>query len=661
MPSQNETVNVWDGRPLGSGPCALVPVDSDVASFSAGFAACGPGTTDVFVPPGAIGDFLKIHAGQGLIMPSAAETAIRLQRYLDQTNNGPAIQAIWECADANRLYDPAIMALLLELAGDDRAAMNPTDASAPTAVGPHRHLACAAGFHADVTKLGERIAEVARRAGAPAEAVTRFGPLALGTQMRGAIALAAAHHIGFRLGSRARTDLIRRCEELRDRGLSKLAGHQGFAECCKGGTKPRLNGNGFPDVRRDKMQLWIQSEMNNARDRHGAPVPYRSQPGRLDADIELDRFDDVYAPVVSLQVWREVQAASRLRHELAKLSGDLIKPVYGVLRSVQPWQPDLHILKRVAANPALSPADGGAFVVVRLPDLTLCALAAVCEARNGTSALADAARAGRSPARVVAEILEASRPRGEEVSGESEQHLSRAATMLEVVATGLDASGVSAVLHSRGLDRLRIECQHVMDHLVQSLPELGAVLIDRRLERFAERLRLSVEQVVTVLRPYVVAGEVSTRVLSDVILGTENGRSDWTAIEALAFLMADRHLAARILLTQTGEQPTFYRDYVEDENIVTLTGRIMGRPYWAEARYGEVRLLADDALKEALFALTAEGFQLAGVAGNELVLQVGEDEDDERDRAISECVRKGVSRAIPSIPITVEVQKQVLW
>src|SRR5262249_37988175 len=43
MPSQNESVDVWHGRPPGLGPCALAPVDSDVASFSAGFSACGPG------------------------------------------------------------------------------------------------------------------------------------------------------------------------------------------------------------------------------------------------------------------------------------------------------------------------------------------------------------------------------------------------------------------------------------------------------------------------------------------------------------------------------------------------------------------------------------------------------------------------------------------
>jgi len=279
MPSQNESVDVWHGRPPGLGPCALAPVDSDVASFSAGFSACGPGTTDVFVPPGAIGHFLKLHAGQGLIMPSAGEAVARLQSHLDQAGEHPAIQALWECANGNRLYDPAIMSHLLELAGDNQPPANPTGASAPTAVDPHRHLRCgairlASEVHADVTALGKRIAEVARHAGVPAEAVTRAGPLTLGTQVRGAIALAAAHGIGLRLASRARTELIRRCEEVRDQGLSKLTSHLGRAQCFKGGTKPRLTGNGFPDVRPDKMQLWIRSETKNVRDRHDAPVPY---------------------------------------------------------------------------------------------------------------------------------------------------------------------------------------------------------------------------------------------------------------------------------------------------------------------------------------------------------------------------------------------------
>lgn len=263
---------------------------------------------------------------------------------------------------------------------------------------------------------------------------------------------------------------------------------------------------------------------------------------------------------------------------------------------------------------------------------------------------------------MVAEILEASQLRSEEVPREDVQRLARAAAMLEVAATGLDAVGVSAVLHSRGLDCQPVECQRLMDRLDQFLPELGALLIDRRLERFAERLKLSVEQVVTALRPNVVDGEISTRVLADAIIGTDNGQlANWQAIEVLARAMSDRDLAARILLTQTSDLPTFYRHYVEDEDIVTLTGRVEVGACWAGARYREVSLLADDALKEALFALTAERFQLAGVAGNELVLQAGEVEDDECPHVISECVSKGVSRAIPNIPITVEVHKQVLW
>jgi hypothetical protein len=666
MPSQNESDIVWDRRPLGSGPCALVPVNSDDASFSDGFAACGPGSADVFVPPGEIGNFLKAHAGQGLIMPSAGEVVARLQSHLDQAGDDLAIQALWACADANRLYDPAIMAHLLELAGEDRAAMNSTDASAPTAVGTHRPLASgvnrlASDVYAAAAKLGARMADIAGRACIASETIRRFGPLTLGTQVRGAIALATAHRLGLRLEPNAQADLIRRCKEFRNLGLKKLTNHEGVAECFKGGRKPRLTRNGFPVVRPDKMQLWIRSEIKNVRDRHGAPVPYQSPAGVTDATIEPDQLDAVHLPVASLLIWRYVMAASRLRHALSNIRDNRIRPVYDILPTIRARLPDLCVVRRVADNPALSPADGGAFVVVNLPDLTLCALAALCEARNGRSVLADAARAEKRPAGVMADILAMSGAAGERISANPPQRLDCATAVLEAVATGLDAAGVSALLGHSGVACSRVECQQVMAQLDSSLPEIGVLLRDRRLERFAARLQLSVDQVISVLRPYV-AGEVSTRVLSDAIIGTDNGQmANSRAIEVLAYSMADRTLAEKVPLTRPDECPRFYRDFVDAEDIVTLTGRFTARKSWVQARYGEVSLLADDALKEALFALTAKGFQLAGVAGNELVLQVGEVEDDEVDGAISECVMKGVSRAIPSIPITVEVHKQVLW
>jgi hypothetical protein len=71
---------------------------------------------------------------------------------------------------------------------------------------------------------------------------------------------------------------------------------------------------------------------------------------------------------------------------------------------------------------------------------------------------------------------------------------------------------------------------------------------------------------------------------------------------------------------------TLYRTLF-GQDVVTLTGRARGRMHYSEARRAEYLDLADDALKAALYALVAVGFRVAGVVGEEVVIEMPADID----------------------------------
>lgn len=394
----------WTGQPLGSNHLALAVSTAAVGSPLT--LAASTGGRRYTVRPGQVGEFLRAHGGATFVCHDVGSVFWAVFDHLNRGSEGVALGVLWRLARSGRLHDIRLLDQLV------RAAEHPSRPRAELrGVLAARHLGVAyaeeptlqaqadavSGIYLALREAADRIVE---RRGVGAGVVERFGPLTLGLQVRGSIALAAAGRNGLGVDVRVGQDVVRACDAAVAKSLDVLWRDPEARRCFKrDGEGPALTRTGFPKFKERTLEVWLRSVARALVCLHAIPfTPPTTPDGRTSTDpSEWGAWTGLH-PL--LNAWADLSAASGLRHAFGPPGKRAVHPVYQLIPTVRSVGPDLGHLRRLFGGQVFRPRPGHAFFVLTLRDLETRALAVAVERRSGRAGpgrLAELFRQGDDP------------------------------------------------------------------------------------------------------------------------------------------------------------------------------------------------------------------------------------------------------------------------
>jgi hypothetical protein len=673
----------WDGSHVRAGDAGytvLALLTTEVASPGTAptpvIAAASDGRGVWVVPPARLGPFLRAHADANLVCHDAGELHRVLRDHLRGADDPEAQRLLWQFAATGRLSDVGLLDQLDRLA--ENGASHPRRLSLRQLAQQHADLALRgedelprvmeSGSDSDVAaEVSRRADAVVRvfhvlwrrahtgRPGSSASALGgRSGPLSLALQVKGDVALAQARHNGLRLAPGAVKRINEACESSLARSAGRLRTESDFSAWLKRTLADRAPSQ--DPGRTGQLRSWLARVADSARCLHQTEMlPPLCDDGRPsdapEAWGDLGRADGL------LRAWSDLLTALEIARSCALGGFCHVRPAYDVLPRLHSSAPDLDALRRLAGIGLFAAAPGHALVALRLQDLRLRSLAAVCRARVGNSALAElfarrhdriayaaAALAGCPEAELAA--------LGQQHPEKQDRSLRAARALLQAAPAGLSVDRAAEVVREEfalpEVGRAQVAAWHAQ-LIGEIFGELSAFLRDDTVEVMAANIRATVEYV---------------RVLLDHNFGPAlplpQLRKWYRRYHGQRGRLKD---CLRALLENCGTCPALnaaLRKGLSDHqlylalfarDVVSLSGRARGRLPFAQARAADYLDLADDAAKSALFRVAAAGHKVVGYADATIVIELpsAADAADRADEA-SELARHGAEDVLRDVP-----------
>jgi hypothetical protein len=688
------TPQLWKGTSLSDDKVALVVFaaggeTAGTAPKQVIAAATNGHNAPVVVPVAQMADFLKVHARAHLVCHDAGQLHLVLSQDPVVAADAGALQALRGFVRDGRLYDVMLLDQLVRLAqpGRDRARARTLPELAAqyarvTLADPARVQAIipalppTAPAHADqdlaaeavqqawalwmaFDALWEQAQDIATATGAP----TRFGPLSLALQVRGAVALAHAQQNGLRLAPQAYQSIAGRCLQAQRKAVAALLADVEARRCfytrpstAGAGEEIELTTKGSPLVHPTQLERWLRIRSDAITGLHLTDL---TRPVRLDRWLSqkpgewgrLVNFDPL------LQAWADLWAAPAVTRSCLSASSSMLRPHYEVLPGIQSRDPDLDALRRLAGPGLFRPAPGHWFLVVELQELDLRALAAVCRCRFGRSRLADLFSAGKSPYDRAAAELAGCTPTTFEALKQSEPEvhdrwLRIARALLKSAPLGLSVERIREIARGEefGLDDLGL-AELATWHgrlLKQIFPELEEYLADNTLVILGRKLGYDRDQLERRLKSSF-GNMPSSHHLRHWFRGDRSlSRCIEQRVWALLETSPNREQFAEYT-TARERNRELYADLFS-WGVTTPTGRVRGQLLFADAAQAEYLDVADDAVKAGGFALAEAGYRLVAVAGCTIVLEVAGPGTSEVLTRAQALVSDAVKDVLPGIP-----------
>jgi hypothetical protein len=623
-----DITRVWDGEQV-SQVVALAFGPGDRASVSSPVLGACAGQETFAILAHQFGDFLRTHAACCLVCHDAGRFHWAMDHHFEVLQDAEARKLLWEFSRTSRLWDIALLAQLAGLA--EHGAAHPKRESVPelarrwcVGLSPASGSAASAAYAVWGIFVG-LIQHVERSA--PQTAQACFGPLGLGIQVMGAIALGQAEANGLHLIAEAREELLQKCRQSQQECIASLVADRPARQWLKrtDGNQIKFQWNGMPDVREKQLRQWLSEILESVRGFHQTAL---DQP--LDGKDRLSTDPTDWGILARgngrLRAWADLMTASRLLSSPESGGRSVVQPRYEVLPRIRSLSPDLGQVRRSHAPAIFQPSGGNTFLIVELPNLELWSLAVFCEERFGSSKLGQILRMGHDPALATAAALAGLDAHGfVKLATEDPDKLHR----LRVIASALLIAaprGLGAEI-ARDFARLEFEqdislaeMQEYHDRLVSEIyPELAAFLSDDTLDVMAENLqtfRFDLDgKLENALGEIPSPEELRRRFLHSMDISGLDTRL-WQILNNFQNIPS---------LCPFLKQPGFnFRLYelLFSRNVTTLSGRVRGRMLYSGIRSAAYLDLADDAVKCAAYGLAAAGFKLMAVAEMNIVLEV---------------------------------------
>ncbi|WP_240907072.1 DNA polymerase [Paludisphaera rhizosphaerae] len=466
-----------------------------------GHASSGQGSASRRIHPDRLGEFVRLHRDREFILHDVAAGFWLVAEHLIVRNEADALNDWWSIADQGRLHDPALLDQLIKLAQtDDEPRPRSLAEIAAEYVGASRGSglvdAAAASLRAysvmqrlAIDLMGPYREQILR------DAVETCGVLTETVQVKAAIALAAASRNGLRLDvarleaakSRLRDSVARSVETIRALpGCDRL-----FRTTPSGRFLGTTSGTPNLDVVELRRVLIGVVDEVAADSGRSIAVP-RTSSG--DVSTSTKRWEAIAPSHPFVSAWAELGRASSLLRCAASLVGPVVRPNYTTLvrtGRTTASGPNIQALpRRGGLREAFVPSPGHVFLIVDYVCAELRTLAAVCEARFGSSRLAQVLRAGGDPHAHTAALFEGVEPReflrlrsGSPRDRERFSVLRRRAKAINFgIPGGLGAEALAVYARTNfNVAMTAAEAGELRRRLIAEVyPELGAYLSDER-------------------------------------------------------------------------------------------------------------------------------------------------------------------------------------
>ena len=650
--------SAWDGGILEGGTLALAvetPLSDGVAIPRLALVAASSGLEHVLIHPDRLAAFVRAHADRQFVCHNAAIGVAVVAAPRVGAGDGGGLRSGWVVVDEDRMHDTMILDALVGLARSD-ADPTPRDLAAVAseyaglAPGESDSYRLRYGEMIDVNwsdvpagffrlAIASAIAIRAAYEAIPplAVAFTRVdgrgapggtlphGPLSEAIQVKGAIALE-------RIG---RTPLHIDIDRV-DRILQALRGRQ--AECVA--EIERLPGGGGI-FRRDAAGNLILTEKagtpssDEARLREALGAAAAEVAEDLGRRIEVPRnasgghslkrvdWEDLAPSHPLIRSWLDFRKGNVTIIFFNNLRAPFVHPRYNALvrtGRTSCSEPNIQNLPRTGGiREAFVPSPGHVFMIADYGYVELCTLAAVLEARFGTSKLADVIRSGIDPHAYTAAMFEgmsfddfmALKNSDQEHERSRFSGLRQRAKVLNFgIPGGLGPRSLVAYAWSTyKVDLTFEEATRFRNGLIDEVyPELGRYLDDDAMATLAANLGVPVESCWQRFdrsgdRSGAVAGGIRNVVLGKVRKADGQPYSPryldgvWGGLLSLT---RDPQIAGHLARREGGNALAgrLFRGAV-----ATLTGRVRGGVGYTQARNTPFQGLAADGAKLALYAL----------------------------------------------------------
>jgi hypothetical protein len=681
----------WDGTRFAT-PGIVVEVLT-AAAQSGGIvpapvcAVAGNGQHQCMLAPAQLGRFLRLHADTHLVCTNAGELHRALDGYLGGAGDHEAQELLWQFAGAGRLSDVGLLDQLVRLAED--GASHPRRLSLQQLAQQHAGLTLRgedqlprlieSGSDSDVAAEASCRVDAAARVfralwqrahtGRPGSSDSppggRVGPLSLALQVKGDVALAQARHDGLRLAPGAVRRINEACESSLARSAGRLRTESDLSAWLKRTLADRAPSQDPGHV--GQLRSWLARVADSARGLHQTEVlPPLCDDGRPSEAPEA--WGDLVRADGLLRAWSDLLTVLEIARSCALGGFCHVCPAYEVLPRLHSSAPDLDALRRLAGIGLFAAAPGHALVALRLRDLQLRSLAAVCRVRVGNSALAELFARRHDPIAYAAAAL-AGCPEAELAAlghrdpEKQDRSLRAARALLQAAPAGLSVDRAAEVVREE-FALPDVGCAQVAAWHAQLIGEifreLSAFLRDDTVEVMAANIRATVEYVRVLLDHNF-----------DPALPLPQLRKWYRGYHGQRGRLKD---CLRALLENCGTCPALnaavqqglsdHQLYLAlfGRDVVSLSGRVRGRLPFAQARAADYLDLADDAAKSALFAVAAAGHKVVAYAGETIVIELpnAADAADRADEA-SELARHGAEEVLHDVPALCSAEMLVHW
>jgi len=337
-----------------------------------------------------------------------------------------------------------------------------------------------------------------------------------------------------------------------------------------------------------------------------------------------------------LSAWWTLDDSCRELHFVRRFQGLPINIGYLIVPRIRP-QPRASVLKRLINRGLLCRPGAGRYFVLEFSELELRALAAWCEYRFETSAMATAYRDYQNPVTRLAEAITLNHHIGED------QRIQIAQLLLTAIAQKIGRTSFKRIVEFKL--NLSLDLQAVASYeqaAFDLFPELLGYQDDVA-DRLAANLCLSRDLIEREL-----VSQEDFASISGQILGR---RRRGMAFRQLFDLSQDTEIGIRTM-------------NIEDKSALYLallgrvcrlpTGRIRGKCVFAPGN-AEYLDLADDAMKAAVYAVAVSSGEIVALAGRTLLVWAGEQFDE---RALITRASAAAS-GILNVPVDISFEESI--
>jgi hypothetical protein len=505
------------------------------------------------------------------------------------------------------------------------------------------------------------------------------GPLSLGIQVQGAIALDRITRLGGLVVESAH-DIIETCDMIRAQASLQLHEDPHARDCFKWRNELiEIDSRGFPMTYNRELLTWLESCLKRVGTFN--QVPFSPPRSSLDTTPLSSNLWADWSPYErSLEAWERLETACIARMVIAKASGTRerrVRPSYQAWPRIRSGLPNLVSLRKMLGRPIFSAPPGFSLIVVELSDLELRCLADCRD--NSLKAhmrLKELFQQDLDHVRYVASTLHGGdlampAERFEKAFVNLEEHgeelaagwMTIARIVLEMAPRGFSEGWIDAQVREK-LGEMTHELLHFekltarRDFFEVTFPELAGLDVDRTVRTVESALLIDSEEFSMAF-----LNDERSDTIEPRIRGALSGRkADPDLLKRLRELSKDESMRRRL----THGNPSLY------ESIFLIRGM---------SGYGRVRGMmeiehrlaldhldaADDIRKSVLYSLVARGYEVAAVAGDEFVILLPEGENvhgsdgDEFSRGLRTFVEDILGLFLQNVPGKCKVSEKTCW